>query len=1017
EVAVDAAGNIYVTDDYYMVVRKIAAGTGIISTFAGNGTAGYTGDGGPATSAELNTPRGLAVDGAGNLYIADLNNSVVRMVTASTGVITTVAGSDSQGYSGDGGQASGAKLAGPSGVASDSAGNLYISDQWSSVVRKVSVATGIITTVAGNGSSGYSGDGRAATSATLDSPENVVVDAAGDLYIADTGNNVIRKIAASTGIITTFAGNGTAGYGGDAGQATAAGAELNVPFGVALDGAGNLYISDWNNNVIRMVTASTGVISTVVGNGTAGFAGDGGPATSAELNGPLGVAVDGAGDIYLADSQNQRVRTVNAIVAEPNTTTPAITWTSPSTITYGVALNRTQLNATTNVSGSFIYTPASGTVLNVGLQSLSVTFVPTDTTHYNVTMATVSLTVIRATPTITWTPPTPITLGTALSAIQLNATANVAGTFAYAPSIGTVLGLGSQSLTVTFTPTDTTDYNATSATVTLTVSLLPSAGTITTVAGSSSFGYAGDGGAATSAAFGEVGEVAVDAAGNIYVTDDYYMVVRKIAAGTGIISTFAGNGAAGYTGDGGAATSAELNVPRGLAVDGAGNLYIADLYNSVVRMVTASTGVITTVAGSGSQGYSGDGGPASGARLVQPSGVALDPAGNLYISDQWSSVVRKVTASTGIITTVAGNGSSGYSGDGGAATSATLDTPENVVVDAAGNLYIADSGNNAIRKVAASTGIITTFAGNGTAGYGGDGGQATAAGAELNVPFGVALDGAGNLYISDWNNNVIRMVATSTGVISTVVGNGTAGFSGDGGPPTRAELNGPLGVAADGAGDIFMADSGNQRVRAVGVVETVTLLSKSTAVGAAGSVSATSTAVLSTNAVKDTFSNGQGRTSGPIAISNGNASASIRNANWTRAVYTITVTALPSPNQTISFTAPASPTNSGVSPIALSATARSGRPVVFSAISGPGTIGGNMLTITGASTVVVAANQAGKANYTAAPQFTQSVVVNASSQASYSMASPHVIIATHAKGIDYASTQAVSVPSLVQESV
>ena len=221
--------------------------------------------------------------------------------------------------------------------------------------------------------------------------------------------------------------------------------------------------------------------------------------------------------------------------------------------------------------------------------------------------------------------------------------------------------------------------------------------------------------------------MAVDASGNLYIADTGNNRIRKVSA-TGIITTVAGNGSAGYSGDGGPATSAQLDGPEGVAVDGSGNLYIADTCNNRIRKVSA-TGIITTVAGNGSAGYSGDGGPATSAQLSLPAGVAVDGSGNLYIADSGNNRIRKVSA-TGIITTVAGNGSPGYSGDGGPATSAQLNQPAGVAVDASGNLYIADSSNNRIRKVSA-TGIITTVAGNGFDGYSGDGGPATSAATQL----------------------------------------------------------------------------------------------------------------------------------------------------------------------------------------------------------------------------------------------------------------------------------------------
>ena len=662
-VAVDGAGNLYIADRGNHRIRKVDA-AGVISTVAGDGTQSYGGDGGPATAAQLSSPAGVALDGAGNLYIADRSNHRIRKVDAA-GVITTVAGDGTQGgggygvFGGDGGPATAAQLNFPQGVALDGAGNLYIADYWNQRIRKVDAA-GVISTVAGDGTSDYGGDGGdggPATAAQLNFPQGVALDGAGNLYIA--GNGRIRKVDAA-GVITTVAGGGSSL--GDGGPAVAA--QLFSPEGVALDGAGNLYIADSRSHRIRKVD-SAGVISTVAGAGTYGFGGDGGPAVAAQLDTPYGVAVDGAGNLYIADRNNHRIRKVD------------------------------------------------------------------------------------------------------------------------------------------------------------------SAGAISTVAGG---GPIGDGGAAVAAQLYSPQGVAPDGAGNLYIADLGNRRIRKVDA-AGVISTVAGAGTRGYGGDGGAATEAQLG-PRGVALDGAGNLYIADTSNHRIRKVDAA-GVISTVAGDGTRGSGGDGGPAVAAQLDLPNGVALDGLGNLYIADTGNHRIRKVDAA-GVISTVAGDGevgfgAGGYGGDGGPATAAQLSFPEGVAADGAGNLYIADRSNHRIRKVDAA-GVISTVAGSGEVGfgeggYGGDGGPAVAA--QLDWPTGVAVDGAGNLYIADYLNHRIRKV-DAAGVISTVAGDGTrgygevgfgevgfgeGGFGGDGGPAVAAQLNRPAGVALDGAGNLYIADSGNDRIR------------------------------------------------------------------------------------------------------------------------------------------------------------------------------------------------------------
>ena len=341
---------------------------------------------------------------------------------------------------------------------------------------------------------------------------------------------------------------------------------------------------------------------------------------------------------------------------------------------------------------------------------------------------------------------------------------------------------------------------------------LPAAGNISTVAGNGTAGYSGDNGLETAANLSVPEAVAVDSAGNIYIADTFNNVIRRVSASTGYISTVAGTGTRGYSGDGGPATIAELYMPTGVAVDVTGNIYFAD--NQRIRKVTASTGIITTVAGSGVQGYSGDGGPAASAELNWPWAVAVDAVGNIYFTDTDNQRIRKVAVSTGIITTVAGIGTPGYSGDGGPATSAELNSPFGIAVDAAGNIYFADYFNNRVRKVTASTGDISTVAGNGTQGFSGDGAMATSA--EMYYPTSVAVDTVGNLYIADDVNDRIRKVTASTGIIQTVAGTGSTGYSGDGGPATGGELFWPYGVAVDTAGNIYIADKDNNRIRAVG---------------------------------------------------------------------------------------------------------------------------------------------------------------------------------------------------------
>lgn len=663
----------------------------IIDTVAGGGP-----DHLPALASNLASPSGMAVDGEGNLYIASRSGHRVLKVDP-TGLLTTVAGNGIAGFSGDGGPATSASLRSPEAVAVDGAGNLFITDRANNRIRRVD-PSGVISTVAGNGGLAPVGDGGPATSAALRNPFGVAVDGAGNLFIADTSGFRIRKVDAS-GVITTVAGNGLCCFGGDGGPATSA--RLFLPQDVAVDGAGNLFIADTDNNRIRKVDAS-GLITTVAGNGDSTSTGDGGPATDASLTKPLDVVVDGAGNLLIAELRSQRIR---------------------------------------KVDNSGVITTVAGT----GIRGFSGD-------------------------------------GGPATSADLNNPFDVA-----------VDGSGS------FLIGDRSNQR---------IRKVDASGVITTVAGNGTFGFSGDGRPATRASLGNALGVALDGAGNLYIAAPSLHRVRRVDA-SGTITTVAGNGIRGFGGDGGPATGARLNTPVGVAVDGEGNLYIADRDNNRIRKVDAS-GSIVTVAGSGAAGFGGDGGPATSATLRFPRRVAVDAAGNLFIADTDNNRVRRVDTS-GVITTVAGNGTCCSSGDGGPATDASLGFPRGVAVDGDGNLYIADRGNHRIRRVDPS-GIITTVAGTGIFGFTGDGGPAT--GAHLAFPTDVAVDGAGDLFIADTLNRRVRKIDAS-GVIITVAGTGTFGFSGDGGPATDASLALPAGVAVDGSGNLFIADPTSQRIRRV----------------------------------------------------------------------------------------------------------------------------------------------------------------------------------------------------------
>ena len=596
---------------------------------------------------------------------------------------------------------------------------------------------------------------------------------------------------------------------------------------MTLDGTGNIYFTDMYNHCVRKVSPS-GIITTVAGAGTAGYSGDGGPATSAQLYYPSGLALDGSGNIYIADEGNNRIRLVQTIGAAAL----SIVTTSPLPQgTVGVAYSQT-LSANGGAS-PYTWSVASGS-LPGGLTLAgggTISGTPTTAGSFSFTVqvkdsaaatasTTFALTITASVPpSIATSSPLPAASAGVAYSQTLSATGGSAP-YTWSVTAGSLPGGLTLSAggTVSGTPTTAGSYSFTiqvrdsaSATATKAFTLVVVAGgssIITTVAGTGTAGYSGDGGPATSAQLYDCYGVTLDGSGNMYIADWYNNRIRKVSP-SGIITTVAGTGTAGYSGDGGPATSAQLYDPYSVAVDGSGNLFIADEFNYRVRKVSPS-GTITTVAGTGVYGYSGDGGPATSAQIYFPHGIVLDGSGNLYFSDSYNHRIRKVSSS-GIITTVAGTGTAGYSGDGGPATSAQLNTPHGVALDGSGNLYIGDYSNNRVRKVSPS-GIITSVAGTGAAGYSGDGGPATSA--QLYYPDGVFMDGSGNIYIADESNHRVRKVSPS-GIIATVAGNGTRGYSGDGGPPTNASFTFPSAVVLDGSGNLYIADSENHRIRLV----------------------------------------------------------------------------------------------------------------------------------------------------------------------------------------------------------
>jgi hypothetical protein len=735
----------------------------VISTVVGGNPNGI-----PAVNANLYNPYQVAVDAAGNVYVASYQqNAVFRINT--NGKITLVAGNGSQGYGGDGGSAPLASLYNPQGVAVDTATplpNVYIADYNNCLVRKVDQNTGIITTIAGfvnhpstgnpYPSCGYSGNGGAADAAYLSGPSNlVVVPSTGDVYFSDYNNGVVRKIAGgvATGTISLIAGGGG---------------------------------------------------STTAGNNCQGSNpyGNGGAATSAYLCYPQGIFADTSAsttkpNIFLTEYNGNRCDVREVVGSTGNI--------------YGVAGSPTLgCGFTDNVvatSGQFndpwqLHVSKSGATTTVQVAD-----------YYNARIRQFTITYAGSVPE----PGTITTIGGKGAGgfcndggPVLNACMNPVG-IAYDSSNNYYIGdYGSQRVR----------------------KVTASTGDIATIAGWGPNGgiqpnYSNPVGISdvvgTPSLYYPLGVYADPSSSNVYIGGYDGQAVYLWNSTTNEVSDFAGNGVAGFDGDGGDANNAatQLNQPIGVAKDASGNIYIADNNNCAIRKV-ATTGEITTIAGGSSGalkgcGYSGDGGPAVDAQLNADNSIAFDGAGNIYVADWGNCAIRKIAAGTTIVSTIAGGSKGvllgcGYSGDGGLAYKAQLYHPQGISADVHGNIYFADQANNRVREIVEATGIIQTVAGYYYGGYTGDGSAVSNA---VNQPGFTANDGNGNLFFTDQNNHIVRWV-TPTGTMITYGGTPTsAGFSGDGGSALKGQFYYPDGIARDSAGNTYVADQYNQRIRKI----------------------------------------------------------------------------------------------------------------------------------------------------------------------------------------------------------
>ncbi len=767
-----------------------------IATLAGGGISPVGADG-LAKDARFNEVTNLVVDDNGNVYVTDAGDHRVRKITPD-GNISTIAGTGVAGFSGDGGPALAAMLNAPYAVAFDKSGNLYVSDYNNYRIRKIT-PDGIISTVVGSGVRGTGGDTNAnigegvpALQAKLFGVVNLTLDNQGNLYFAD--NWRVRRVSASDGLIRTYAGTGQNGpVSGDGGKATAA--VLWAVQDLEIDDNGNLYTAEIF--FMRKID-SNGIINRYVGNG---FYNNGGicdpylpgadgantcitlTSLARDPSGHLVFAdhrllsrLDSAGRLYpLAGRGNANINFYNlrALAVDKAGTiyylddnrVRKLIPTASDSISPQLEITEPTTNWTTTAQYLTIKGTASD---NVGIAQLGWKNERTGSgSSFNQTSSTWQLLSIWLLPG-----PNPISV-TVWDAVGNATTKSVTVVYDVPSTLNTVVGPRSQGLNLESGSGLTVQLNTPE--------------TVTT-----------------------------DAAGNLYISDRGNHCIRKVTR-AGLISTVAGSGQLGSSGDGSLATSASMNQPNGVAVDNSGNLYLSDTNNHRIRKVNAA-GIITTIAGTGISGFDGDGSGATQALLNTPVGITLDNKGNLLIADAGNHRIRRLNLSTGIITTIAGNGY-GFGGDGGQATQAQLNFPTSVTQDQSGNLYISDTLNHQVRKVTAA-GIISRFAGTGSSGFSGDGGQANLA--QFNAPGGLTVDGAGNLYVTDQNNNRVRKIAPD-GVITTAVGNGNKQSATDeGGTALNASLNAPAGVAVDGVGNLFIADTNNHRVVVVAAYQAAT---------------------------------------------------------------------------------------------------------------------------------------------------------------------------------------------------
>ena len=661
---------------------------------------------GTGNNARFFNPTGVAVDTAGNIYIADGGDHAVRKVTAG-GTVSTLAGNPGQAGANDG-TGSGATFLYPYAVAVDGSGNVYVADSGNHNIRKIT-AGGTTSTLAGTAGVPGSTDGTG-TAALFNLPQGIAVDGSGNVYVSDTNNSTIRKIT-TAGVVTTLAG--AAGQTGSADGAGAS-ARFNYPFGIATDASGNIYVADFGNSTIRMVTPS-GAVSTLAGSAGNAGANDGG-GSGAKFNHPSALSLDTAGNIYVIDTSNQTVRKVTS------------------------GGNVTTLAGNSGIIGSADGTGAGATFFypgGIGATGSGTLYVA-DTGNHTVRQ---------------------VTAGGSVSTL-----AGSSGQKGSADGTGT----GATFLYPYGVAIDGSGHVYVADHGNNTIRRITTGGSVSTFAGTAGPAGSTDG-TGGSASFSGPAGVAADGSGNVYVADAGNSSIRKISSG-GTVTTFAGSsGTAGSTdGTGGVA---RFNAPEGIAVDTAGNIYVADTNNNTIRKIT-SGGTVTTLAGAAGQTGSADG-PGGAARFNGPYALAVDPSGNVYVADLFNATIRKIDTSGNVTTLAGAAGKTGFTDGTGAL--ARFNQPYGITVDNSGFVYVADTYNRAIRMVSPG-GSVQTLNGSATRFY---------------YPQGIAVDGSGNLYVADGDNQDVSLGAV---VVAPAAGDAVASES------VVAGTNTSFSVSATGTG-------------------------------------------------------------------------------------------------------------------------------------------------------------------------------------------------------------------------